>query len=243
MQGVSERRGGRIRRYNELREQRPALFENPPNAAFEIVFTRPEQDEVADTSARVLRSEGKPEEFADIGVVYEDRFVIAVRDAVRFRDGSLGPYVRLLGANVGINAAVLPVAPSGRVILVRQFRHDIRGWTWTIPRGFSDGGTGEETAIREIGEELGVSLRELVYLGAMSGDGGQDAIFLGLLSSEVDKDFALTPNGVEEGIDAVKAISLNELRSLIASGEVHDRFLLAAFALATAKEALGDGGA
>jgi 8-oxo-dGTP pyrophosphatase MutT (NUDIX family) len=59
-------------------------------------------------------------------------------------------YTRTLGA-----AAVVAVDDDDRVVLVRQYRHAIRAYTWEIPAGLCDvrGESGVATAQRELAEE------------------------------------------------------------------------------------------
>ncbi|HZN17464.1 MAG TPA: NUDIX hydrolase [Micromonosporaceae bacterium] len=233
---VEDRRAARLERYEQLRRERPPLFVNPPDAAYEIVFDRAAQEEVADAAAAWLRGAGKPEEYGDIGVVYEDRFVIAVRDAVRFRDGTLGPYIRFLGVHTGTNAAVLPLLDDGRILLVRHFRHERRTWAWETPRGFSeDGADGATTAVKELEEEIGVRVTEVELLGRVPGDGGPDEIYLARLRPESVAGPTLPAGAAAEGIDEMRLVTVAELRRMIADGELDDPYVLAAYAFAVAK--------
>ncbi|MGK5685587.1 NUDIX hydrolase [Actinoplanes sp. URMC 104] len=222
-----QRRERRLDRYDRLRAERPRLFANPPGAAYEIVVDRETQLACAEDWAGRARQRGLPAEYADVGVVYEDSYFIVLRDAVRFRDGSLGPYLRVVGAVDGPGAAVLPVLADGRIVLVRHFRHEARDWVWEVPRGFPEPGEdGPATAARELSEELGVTARELQPLGRL----GQDEIYLGRIDGA-----RLTADAVEEGLDEIRPVTAAELAGLIAGGQVTDGFLLAAYAMATAR--------
>ncbi|MEU8231554.1 NUDIX hydrolase [Actinoplanes sp. NPDC048967] len=233
-----QRRAQRLARYDELRAERPQLFVNPPDAAYEIVFDQAGQNRVADESAAKLRAVGKPEEYGDIGVIYEDSFVIGVRDAVRFRDGRMGPYIRVLGAVAGTGAAVMPVLPDGRIVLIRHFRHDPRSWRWEIPRGFAEpGADGVTTAGRELTEELGVPVGQVELLGRFANGAESDEIFLARLDvpelpAEGTRDAFL------EGIDDVRLVTREQLEAMMVAGEMTDSFTLAAYAFAVARGAL-----
>lgn len=233
-----QRRAQRLARYDELRAERPHLFVNPPDAAYEIVFDETGQSQVADESAAKLRAVGKPEEYGDIGVIYEDSFVIGVRDAVRFRDGGLGPFIRIMGSVVGTGAAVLPVLPDGRIVLIRHFRHDSRSWHWEIPRGFAEpGADGATTAGRELTEELGVPVGKVELLGRFANDAEFDEIFLARLDvpelpAEGTRDAFL------EGIDDVRLVTREQLEAMMVAGEMTDSYTLAAYGFAVARGAL-----
>ena len=236
MDPTAARRASRLAAYDELRAHRSQLFVNPPGAAFEILLDRGDQDHVADQAARQMRERDIPEEYGDIGVVYQDPYVMLVRDAVRFRSGARGAYVRLVKPNDGVAAAILPVLPDGRIVLVKHFRHADRRWHWEIPRGWGEpGADGPRTARRELAEELGVTPVEVVYLGRLSTDsgtgGGYDELYLARLDSGAEDALVADPG---EGIDEVRAVPPDGLTQLLSDGELVDSYTIAAFALATA---------
>lgn len=222
----------RLDRYDQLRAERPAEFVNPPGAAYEIIFDRAAQLACGETWSAWSREQGHPAEYGDMGVVYEDKYFIAVRDTVRFRDGRVGPYFRLLGAVDGVGAAALPMLADGRMLLVRHFRHEPRAWRWEIPRGFADPDDdgGPATAARELAEETGVAATRVDLLGSL--DGAE--IYLARLDA-TDLPTALPDGAAEEGIDETRLVTPAELTAMLASGEITDAFLLAAYAFAAAR--------
>ncbi|GAA2828778.1 NUDIX hydrolase [Kitasatospora sp. CM 4170] len=235
---VSQRRAERLAAYQKLAAERPHLFENPEDAPFRILLDPAAQNEVADAAAELALVQGLPEEFGDIGVVYQDRYVTVVRDAVLFPSGVSGAYVRVCPTGDGVGAAVLPVLHDGRVVLVRHFRHADRQWHWEIPRGFGEPGEeGDATARREAEEELGCPVAEVLRLGAMEADAGMAATRTELYLARLDEDeFRTEPSkgARQEGIDAVRAVSPDELQDMLTLGQVTDSFTLSALALATA---------
>lgn len=63
-------------------------------------------------------------------------------------------------------AAVLPVLPDGRVLLIRQFRPSIGAMVYEIPAGrLEPGETAEECAARELAEEAGYAATQMLALG------------------------------------------------------------------------------
>ncbi|MFD3456627.1 NUDIX hydrolase [Streptomyces sp. NPDC058691] len=240
---VRERKEARLSAYATLREQRPELFVNPPGTAYEILLDRADQDRVAREVGELAVAFGFPEECADIGVVYRDPYVTLVRDAVRFRSGRVNTYIRFVTGAPGGGAAVLPVLDDGRIVLLHHFRHADRDWHWEIPRGFgAPGEEGATTARRELLEEVGGEVTEMIRLGEITTDtgmhGGRDQLYLARLASS---SFAGTPGpeAREEGIDAFRALSPDEMRAELAEGHIHDGFTLAAWSLATARGLLG----
>jgi ADP-ribose pyrophosphatase len=95
--------------------------------------------------------------------VFAGRLLHVYHDEVRLPDGrpASREVVRHRGA-VGI----VPVAPDGRVVLVRQWRHAMERALWEIPAGTRD--EGEEppvTARRELSEETGYTAAAWRSLG------------------------------------------------------------------------------
>ncbi|MFE9810278.1 NUDIX domain-containing protein [Streptomyces sp. NPDC005227] len=228
--------------YEALREHRPELFVNPSGAAFEILLDRADQDRAADAMSRVAVAAGLPESVGHIGVVYRDAYFCLVRDAVRFTNGQLGTYIRIVSASVSGGAAVLPLLADGRVVLLRHFRHASRHWHWEIPRGFGgpgEGGAG--TAARELQEELGVHVTDFTYLGPLSPDtglrAGVDHLYLAHLGTAELADEP-TQDARAEGIDAYRAVTQGELRTMVADREISDAYTLSAYALAMAQGVL-----
>jgi ADP-ribose pyrophosphatase len=63
-------------------------------------------------------------------------------------------------------AAVVPLLPSGEVLMVRQYRYATGGWLLEIPAGtLAAGETPEECAARELEEETGYRAGSLAPLG------------------------------------------------------------------------------
>jgi 8-oxo-dGTP pyrophosphatase MutT (NUDIX family) len=64
---------------------------------------------------------------------------------------------------------VVPVTPSGNLVLIRQFRHGTASMVWEIPGGMMDPGDAnpEHAARRELLEETGYEPEDMVFLGAV----------------------------------------------------------------------------
>jgi ADP-ribose pyrophosphatase len=120
--------------------------------------------------------------------------------------------------------AVVAVTDTSDVLLVRQYRGAIDRELLEIPAGTRDvdGEPPEETARRELLEEVGVHARQFRLLGTMFNSPGfcdeETYLYLAtdLDAGDHDRD------GVEEQHMEVVAVALGDVDRLVASGELID---------------------
>ncbi|MFE9388731.1 NUDIX hydrolase [Streptomyces sp. NPDC006784] len=195
--------------YRRLRQEQPDLFRNEEGpGAIDIVDPRQ-----------------APEDLGTLGLVYQDPYIRLLRDPVRFPDGRLGTYLRILSTANSPGAAILPVLDD-RVLLMENYRHAIRGWTLEIPRGFgAEGLTAKGNALKELDEELSAQVESITPIGVVHPD-------TGLHSQPVHLFFAsLTATGPLEtaaGIRSLVTFTPEELDRKIVDGTITDGFTLAA---------------
>ncbi|MET4925934.1 NUDIX hydrolase [Streptomyces sp. PSRA5] len=206
--------------YEDLRRNSPEMFANVPDG-IEILL------DPADIEA-ARRSVGSDE---PVGVVYADRFITLVRDAVRFPGGQLGLYLRVLTPGDVPGVVMLPLIDAGPagpdVVLVEHYRHATRAWHLEVPRGAGQPGeTGPENAIRELKEELGVGLDELVPLGKVHADTGMLSGHAELYAARIS---GIGPLDTAEGIRRAVVMSPLRAEELIGLGEITDGFTIAVF--------------
>lgn len=108
----------------------------------------------------------KPIERLDRKVSYHGHIIDMYTDTVKLPNGKISEwdYLDHVGA-----AAVVPVLPDGRILLVKQYRNALDRFTLEIPAGKLDvpGEPMEECAARELEEETGYragSLEPLITL-------------------------------------------------------------------------------
>jgi ADP-ribose pyrophosphatase len=97
--------------------------------------------------------------------VFRGRLLHVFNDRVRLPDGNEGIRERIEHPGA---AAVVPVLPDGRVVLVRQFRYAVGRSFLEVPAGKLDhaGDDPEAAARRELAEETGWTCEALESLGA-----------------------------------------------------------------------------
>ena len=142
-----------------------------------------------------------------------------VRDEIMLPDGSKS--VREISLHNGA-AAVLPLLPDGRVIMVRQYRYAVGQITLEIPAGKLDyvGEDPESAARRELREETGATAEKITYLGKYLGSPAilDEKIHIFLAEG---LEFGMTDPDDDEFIETVK-IPLDTLVEMIMRGEVPD---------------------
>ena len=102
--------------------------------------------------------------------------------------------------------------------------------TWEFPGGTVDKGeTPEEAAIKEVEEETGLHVRELIYLGNFYPDTGRLQVdsYAFFARASITKD----PWQPEEGL-SVKFVTPEELKKMIISGEFRTQLHLGIYAVA-----------
>ncbi len=214
--------------YFSLFTNHPQMFNNK-GMAFRIEKSKEIINSWEEEEVNKLQKQGKPIDWAKIGVVYEDPYIFLLRDLIEFPNGKMGSYFRLFNRSElsgGRGTVILPVF-NEMIVIQRQFRHPIRSWSWEFPRGFGEEYLGaKENAIKEVFEEIEGEVSELIDLGLYHSntglEGNQVALFYAKLSS-------LGKPNIAEGIREIKLINVLELEKMISSAIITDGFTIAAY--------------
>lgn len=217
-------------------EERPEMFGNTGEAGEIKIIT--DQKRILAEQKRIrakLKKEGKPACWIDIGVLAEDQWFYVLRDMVEFPDGSVGGYIRWINRKSqeggGFNS-VLMCIQDDRVLMVRKFRHEERGWSWEFPRGFGEPGlSAEKNARTELQEEIGVSNAKLTCLTKVKEGKGGTAVFL--VEIPADQKIILESH---EGISKYRWVRMSKLEQIAKRGQLSDWFSLWAYALKRIKD-------
>jgi ADP-ribose pyrophosphatase len=215
--------------YLKLIDSYPDAFKNPTEANFGIhIATDPAaMDTVEEEMRKRLTAKGLPEQWADVGVVYQDQYSMIVRDAVYFQPGNKpGTYIRRFTPGEVSGVVILPVYRQS-VCMIRIFRHALRRYVLELPRGFSDPGqTPLQNAERELLEEIGGKASHIYDMGSMvenSGMGNAKAVLFYADLQEVG--FGSEEN---EGIEKIVYVPVEEFTGMIRDGSLEDSFTLCA---------------
>src|SRR5262249_20199236 len=220
-------------RYSQVMNKWPQLFENPPDARYEILLDPSLVAEAESDERGRLQARSLPESWSHTGVVYEDPYLIVVRDAVRRPDGQLGTYVRTFPASGSAGAAVLPLLED-KIVLLQHFRHATRKWHLEIPRGYGEVGvSATELARQELREEIEADADNLIHLGAFHTNTGTASDQVELFLAQIS---ALGSPQTSEGIGAIEIRTPYQVARLIHWNEaseslatITDSFTIGAF--------------
>jgi ADP-ribose pyrophosphatase len=182
-----------------------------------------------------LSQDGLPLEWAEIGVLSSDSYMILLRDLVEFPDGIKRGYIRIIHSATlyGEHGVIILPVLDEKVLLVNHFRHSTRKWHWEVPRGYGEPGVSStETAHRELKEEIGAENSELISLGILHPETGfenqQVDLYLAKLASSPKPE-------INEGIESFCWITFPELEEWIVSEKITDGFTIAAYTKAKLK--------
>ncbi|MFE0422925.1 NUDIX hydrolase [Streptomyces sp. NPDC058953] len=220
--------------YELLRRTRPELFRNCPDGV-EILF---DPDEIR-AARRTLSEDGTEGAEDRVGVVYSDRFITLVRDAVRFPGGALGLYTRVVPTRAGPGVVILPLlGPDNAIVVIEHYRHATRSWHWEVPRGMGEPGiSGAESVARELREEIGAEAEEVIPLGRFHADTGLLGDDVELYAARISR---TGPLDRAEGIRKSAVVSWAELQRMIATDVITDSFTIAVAARAGLRGLFGE---
>lgn len=208
----------------------PALFSNQ-EAMYQII-TDPQRIAAWEREKRaVLREKGLPEEWASIGLLVDDPYILVLRDLVFLPNAperSFG-YIRIIARaylEQGIGVVVLPLWRD-KIVVLQQYRHATRNWHYECPRGFGEPGLSpEENAAKEVEEEIGANILRLQSLGKYYSNTGLEVQPVHLYWAEVDEPKA---KNEAEGIAQLLFLSVPEFEHWILEGKINDGFTIAAY--------------
>jgi ADP-ribose pyrophosphatase len=213
-------------RYFRLVQQHPELFTNPGADGIIIELVPEKIQQIEQEVMQRLSQQGLPSAWASVGIAYEDQYLLLLRDAVYFGDGTPGTYIRSVQEKGAPGVIILPVYQN-QIVLTRHFRHATRSWHLELPRGFGlPTMSGEENARRELYEEIGTTAATLHYLGRAHADTGMSTdcnrFFLAHIQNygQVDR---------TEGIKALEMVTLSEFERLLRDNTITDSFTIIAY--------------
>ena len=212
--------------YTKLLRERPALADNP-EGGIQVIVERAAAERIAATMAERFAAQGLPRDWARVGIMYEDPYIVLLREAVVFPDGQPGLYHRVIARHDEPTGVAVLARYDGRLVLIRHFRHPSRHWHLEIPRGAV--GAGEDparVAQLEISEEIGGTLRSVERLGLLHGATALMRHSVVLMYGELA---AIGTPALGEGIAEIRLVGASEFETMIRDGAITDAFTVAGF--------------
>ncbi|MBI9049581.1 MAG: NUDIX hydrolase [Anaerolineaceae bacterium] len=217
-----------MQEYLDFAKRNTEYFNND-QAMIKIILDPDSIHSWEESKKKDLADKNLPPEWSKIGIILDDPYILVIRDLVEFPSGRLGSYFRVLNQadlKEGQGVVIL-LRMNGKYLLLHQYRHPIRSWSYEIPRGFGEPGVpANEQAKIEVKEEIKGEITELIDLGEYHSNTGLEGnrvkLFLANLNS-VGKPAA------QEGIESFSFVSINEFEDMIASAKITDGFTIAAY--------------
>ncbi|WP_341525358.1 NUDIX hydrolase [Nostoc sp. UHCC 0302] len=225
-----------LKQYLSLAVSHPGIFRNPQSEGLDVILQEEEILQIESLVAQKLEQKGLPLEWAKVGIVYKDQYLMVLRDAVRFPDGQLGTYIRILVKPDSTRGVVILPIYQQKVLLIRHFRHATRSWHLEIPRGFGEkDSSSEENTQRELMEEIGAEANSLVSIGEMHVNTGISSECVELFFADIK---SVGEFDVKEGITQLLTIEVSEFERMISDNEITDSFTIAAYTRAKLRQLL-----
>lgn len=213
--------------YIELMKRRPDLFYNTDNLAIEVITDLDKIYNIEKEMAEQYIKDGYPENWAKVGIIFKDKYITILRDAVIFGGKISGVYDRIIMNNNKYEGVIILPIFNGEIVLINHFRHSIRDWQLEIPMGFLEKNLSfKENAIKEIKEEINGNVSTIEPIGELLTDAGignkRIILYCANLISYGES------NDVCEPIKDIKTYSLDEVEDLIYKGIITDSLTIGA---------------
>jgi ADP-ribose diphosphatase len=172
---------------------------------------------------------------AKTGILIEDKLHFFVRDAVKFPSGAIRTEMRVIGRTMfdGPSGVVALASRDGKIFLRETFRHATRRWELETTRGQRETGySPEDAAIKEIGEELGFSVKNMEKLGDVSRDSAILASALPAFWAELQSGPPKAHPESSEAFGKILELSPTQVKARVLGGDIRDGYTLSALLLA-----------
>lgn len=157
-------------------------------------------------------------ELTQENLVFKNEYATLYNDDVIFPSGVSGKYLRFVW-NAPYGVMIFPRDSEGKLLLVRNFRHENRGWFWEIPKGFGEPNlTPLECSKKELFEETGCLGSNWQLFKTITEKQSKTYIFEVIVESQTSTDNQEN----KEAISEVRFFERDELHALLLSDEVSD---------------------
>lgn len=170
-------------------------------------------------------------------VVYADPdnpFIEVFRDTLELPDGRQVRYNRVV-ENRGRDGVVIMPVRDDAIGLVAQYRYPVDALSWELPRGYSEGGSSIDNAMRELCEETGFApaAEAFVDLGEIYPNSGILATVVHAYAVAIAPEVSARIRDTQE-VSRFRWFGRSAFERAVADGTIRDAFTLAAVSKARA---------
>jgi len=171
--------------------------------------------------------EDTPNNWNNIGVVYEDEYLWFLCDVIKFQDDRLNLHHRIIRKGGEITGVAILGKYKNKVVLLRHFRHPSRRTFLEIPRGgVIEGKTTDESIVQEIEEEIGGSISKLEKLQIIHPSTSIDTASIQCYFGEYE---TIKEPSIAEGILEIICMTPDEVIEAIRNGKITDSVTICAY--------------
>lgn len=157
-------------------------------------------------------------EIAQEIIEFENEYATLYNDDVIFPSGNRGKYLRFVW-NAPYGVMIFAKDLAGKLLLVKNFRHENRCWSWEIPKGFGEKElTPLECSKKELFEETGCIGSNWKLYKKITEKQSNTYLF----NVEVDARTSIRNQENKEAISDVRFFAAHELKELLLSKEIID---------------------
>ena len=147
-------------------------------------------------------------------------------DRVRFGNGRLGRYNRIVEGTGDPGVAILPLSCKG-IGFVKQFRYAVGEELWEIPRGYGNTADSEREARRELLEETGLMAEKMTRLNEIFPNSAVLTTRITLFAAQCGTDRDMSTIDTNEMCE-FRWFSVEQAMSSIENGGIRDAITLSA---------------
>jgi len=223
---MSTARSDSLRDYLALSQEHPEWFVTPAGGV-QVVLDPDQISLIERDFGDRYRQRGLPPTWSEVGVGYQDPYLIVLRDAVIFPDESAGIHHRVVRWHPNPAGVAILATLEERILLLRHFRHPTRQWHWEVPRGsIEPGRTTKEAVVAELREEAQAETSEVIELGMLHGASGLTAACVVLFAARLE---SIGAPALDEGITETRLVTSREFESMVRDSEITDSFSVACY--------------
>lgn len=209
-----------IKKYKEFRRNNPKHFSQSEECPIADI-------EEKNTLKQIVRLQELYK--YNFGMTYKSKYNTVVVDPIASSECDFFPYERII-PTAQKNGVVMLTKYNGKFVLLKQYRHALRGEQLSFPRGFGETGLSSvENVVKELSEEIAGVLKEKpIKLGEIVSDSGLSCGKAEVYMVDLESYNAIHGH---EGIIETIEVDEKSFSDYINSGKINDGYTIGAFCM------------